>query len=60
MTPGSDHEPSDAAQQMTAATQRLRDKAWMFSALKPPAVQPSAGGPGSDADVAPGAATAEP
>ena len=33
VTPGSEYEPADAAEQMSAATQRLRDKAWMFSPL---------------------------
>jgi hypothetical protein len=60
VTTGSDHEPTDAAQQMNAATQRLRDKAWMFAASTPPAVQPAAGASAADADVTPGAATAEP
>ena len=44
---GSDHEPSDApieaAQQMRAATQRLRDKGWMVSPLTQPViVEPAA------------------
>ena len=39
MTSGSDHEPS-AAEQMRAATESLRDQAWMIATLTSGVIEP--------------------